>query len=182
MSGTRQRDVVSVSNNAFLGGNLQLALFNGFVPSAANTFTVAEAMGNLFGSFANVASGQRLTTSEGLGSFVVHYGAGSPFDPKQIVLSAFQSGLAGDFDVDGDVDGADFLKWQRGASPNPGSAADLAAWRGNFGFSALTAAGTSIPEPRAALLALCLTLFVSLFQRRLILRDGVASPGLRLNS
>ncbi|MBA3484003.1 MAG: hypothetical protein H0T51_19540 [Pirellulales bacterium] len=173
--------MVSVSNNAFLGGNLQLALLNGFVPSAANTFTVVEAMGNLFGSFANVASGQRLTTSEGLGSFVVHYGAGSPFDPKQIVLSAFQSGLAGDFDVDGDVDGADFVKWQHGGSPNPGSAADLAAWRGNFGFSALTAAGTSIPEPRTEWLALSLTLCVSLFQRRPLLRDGVSSPGLRLN-
>ena len=34
--------------------------------------------------------------------------------------------LAGDFNNDGVVDGADFLAWQRGESPEPLSAADLA--------------------------------------------------------
>lgn len=58
----------------------------------------------------------------------------------------------GDFDVDGDVDGADFLVWQRGGSPNPLSAADLATWKGNFG-SAVAAAG-AVPEPSTLGLAL----------------------------
>jgi hypothetical protein len=40
---------------------------------------------------------------------------------------------SGDFDSDGDVDGADFLGWQRGASPNAGSAADLEDWQTKFG-------------------------------------------------
>ncbi|MCA9235194.1 MAG: hypothetical protein KDA44_06970, partial [Planctomycetales bacterium] len=39
----------------------------------------------------------------------------------------------GDFDEDGDVDGGDFLAWQRGNSPTPLSADDLAAWQANFG-------------------------------------------------
>jgi len=40
--------------------------------------------------------------------------------------------IAGDFDVDGDVDGRDFLAWQR----NP-SVGDMADWRTNFGRSAI---------------------------------------------
>jgi hypothetical protein len=42
-------------------------------------------------------------------------------------------GLPGDFDGDGLVTGADFLMWQRGESPNPLSASDLAAWEANYG-------------------------------------------------
>lgn len=58
----------------------------------------------------------------------------------------------GDFDLDGDVDGADFLVWQRGGSPNPLSAADLATWKGGFG-SAEAVAG-AVPEPGTLGLAL----------------------------
>jgi hypothetical protein len=58
----------------------------------------------------------------------------------------------GDYDFDGDVDGTDFLVWQRGGSPNPNSPADLATWRAEFG-SAVPVAGT-VPEPSALGLAL----------------------------
>ena len=75
-------------------------------------------------------------------------------------------GYGGDFDSDGDVDGRDFLIWQRGGSPNPMSPADLALWRGNFGLGSTVAAGASIPEPRAALLAVSLALFALLYQRQ----------------
>ncbi|MCC6491699.1 MAG: hypothetical protein IT424_01620 [Pirellulales bacterium] len=72
-------------------------------------------------------------------------------------------GLAGDFDQDVDVDGNDFLAWQRGF-PFPYTAADLTAWKNNFGATgsagvhaavvAYAAAGQGIPEPGAGLLAL----------------------------
>ena len=39
----------------------------------------------------------------------------------------------GDFDGNLVVDGFDFLKWQRGQSPNPLSSVDLAAWEANYG-------------------------------------------------
>jgi hypothetical protein len=52
---------------------------------------------------------------------------------------------AGDFDVDGDVDGNDFLVWQRGGSPTPNSAADLATWKTNYATA--VAAGGAVPEP-----------------------------------
>jgi hypothetical protein len=54
--------------------------------------------------------------------------------------------VTGDFDADDDVDGRDFLAWQRGNSPNPLSASDLADWQGNYGFGTL-AATTAVPEP-----------------------------------
>jgi hypothetical protein len=55
----------------------------------------------------------------------------------------------GDFDGDGDVDGRDFLAWQRGESSNPFSAADFAAWQANYAapLGALTEAVTQVPEP-----------------------------------
>jgi hypothetical protein len=56
-----------------------------------------------------------------------------------------------DFDGDGDVDGADFLLWQRGGSPNALSQSDLALWEDHFGITILTAAA-SIPEPSTLLL------------------------------
>ena len=61
----------------------------------------------------------------------------------------------GDFDFDGDVDGRDFLVWQR----NPG-VGDLADWQANYGTGSLIATSTIVPEPAslawgAALLTLC---------------------------
>jgi len=41
--------------------------------------------------------------------------------------------VAGDFNGDGIVDGADFLNWQRGESPYPLSQSDLADWEANYG-------------------------------------------------
>jgi hypothetical protein len=61
-------------------------------------------------------------------------------------------GRAGDFDLDQDVDGADFLKWQRGESPTPLSSGDLTDWRTNFGATSLGAASHAVPEPSTATL------------------------------
>jgi hypothetical protein len=74
----------------------------------------------------------------------------------------------GDFDGDGDVDGADFLTWQRGLgltgqpdattgdSDDDGDvdAADLALWQSHFGGAPAVAAIGAVPEPASlALLA-----------------------------
>jgi hypothetical protein len=59
----------------------------------------------------------------------------------------------GDFDFDGDVDGRDFLIWQRGDSPDPLSASDLALWQDHYGSGPLVASAT-VPEPSSALLLL----------------------------
>ncbi|TWU22571.1 PEP-CTERM sorting domain-containing protein [Bythopirellula polymerisocia] len=82
-----------------------------------------------------------------------------PDQMAYLVANGFliSTGLAGDFDGDNDVDGNDFLSWQRGNSPNgvPGvsvSAADLAEWQG--AYAPLTAAATAVPEPGSLLLLL----------------------------
>jgi hypothetical protein len=61
----------------------------------------------------------------------------------------FSMALPGDFDFDGDVDGRDFLVWQR----NP-SVGDIGDWQANYGVGALTAASTAVPEPNSISLAL----------------------------
>jgi hypothetical protein len=71
-----------------------------------------------------------------------------PFQSGRIIPSAF---LFGDFDVDGDADGFDFLKWQRGEVSSPPSASDLAAWEANYG-APLAAVSTAVPEPTSLIL------------------------------
>jgi hypothetical protein len=73
----------------------------------------------------------------------------------------------GDFDTDGDVDGADFLLWQRGGSPTPLSGSDLALWQANYGTGTLLAAtsAAAVPEPASASL-LILSALVLVGRRR----------------
>lgn len=82
-----------------------------------------------------------------------------------------------DFDEDGDVDGIDFLSWQRGSGADVGlgniatfadgnanadqfiDAADLAFWEDQYGTTSFFAAVSTVPEPTTsafALAALCL--------------------------
>lgn len=60
--------------------------------------------------------------------------------------------LAGDFDADGDVDGRDFMAWQRGFGGS--QADDLADWQANFGASPGTLLNVqAIPEPGSLTMA-----------------------------
>jgi hypothetical protein len=83
------------------------------------------------------------------------------------------------FDADTDVDGNDFLIWQRGLGAGPGAlntqgdadgnglvnGADLTAWRGVYGTQAVVAA-SAVPEPAAATLAVILGLALAAMRRR----------------
>ena len=74
-----------------------------------------------------------------------------------ILRLTYVSGLAGDFDGDGDVDGQDFLLWQR--DPGVGSLGD---WEANYGTAKASAANsTDVPEP-AGLVLMGLALLVQL--------------------
>ncbi len=58
----------------------------------------------------------------------------------------------GDFDDDGDIDGNDFLIWQRGNSTTgPLDAGDLVDWQDNYGPGPLVAA-SAVPEPSTLIL------------------------------
>ena len=64
------------------------------------------------------------------------------------ILVTADTGLAGDFDMDDDVDGEDFLLWQRDMGVG-----DLADWEANYGTATLAVAATSaVPEPTSGLL------------------------------
>jgi len=75
-------------------------------------------------------------------------------------------GLSGDFDGDDDVDGADFLEWQRGESPNGATAGDLADWETNFGMVTAIATVNAVPEPSSWLLACTIAMTISAGLRR----------------
>jgi len=83
------------------------------------------------------------------------------------------AGIDGGFDSDSDVDGADFLSWQRGESSgrlvngdlNP---AELADWQANFGqdTASASAAAASVPEPASLLLMAAGAMMMTLGRRR----------------
>jgi endoglucanase len=93
------------------------------------------------------------------GSGIFNRSTAGVFDPGTVSALTGGPGQPGDFDDDGDVDGRDFLEWQRGNSPNPQSADDLADWQTNYGIVPELLAGIAIPEPTCAAITTLLTLF-----------------------
>jgi hypothetical protein len=101
------------------------------------------------------------TVSVGANSFTVNYDdttGGSNFGGglygKFVTLTV---GLAGDFNVDGRVDAADYVVWRK---TMPGDMAKYDEWRANFGnppgsgSGSGLASGGSVPEPAATTLLL----------------------------
>ena len=88
---------------------------------------------------------------------------------SSIVLSNFQL-FSADFDEDGDVDGSDFLTWQRSLGVNDGGDADfdgdtdendLLVWQAGYGQpAALASSSAAVPEPSSILLAMAALLSV----------------------
>ena len=102
-------DVLQTAGFVFLdGGDLELELIDGFMPTGEDELLIA-ATASIVGSFQNVMNGERLTTTDGGGSFVVNYGFGSAFDIRNVVLSDYEpiQSLPADFNADGLSDCAD---------------------------------------------------------------------------
>ena len=114
-------------------------------------------------------------------------GDGSIFRPlpegRAMVLGA--AGEQGDFDSDGDVDGADFLRWQRefgvmvephgsgadGDGSGQVDAGDLAIWQQHYGGTAvLKASVQTIPEPVSVALTtiICLAAAILRYSNKII--------------
>lgn len=87
-------------------------------------------------------------------------------DPRYTALVIYQANwipyLEGDFNLDGSVNGADLLLWQKGESPKPLSQEDLTAWQTQYGPSAseFKLPSLSVPEPST----FCLLLAAGLFE------------------
>ena len=84
-------DSLAIDGNMSLAGNLEISLADGFEPWSGDIFAVLTVGSGdtLSGAFADVASGGRLDTMDGSGSFLVDYGPGQY--ANEIVLSDFES-------------------------------------------------------------------------------------------
>jgi hypothetical protein len=138
-------DRIEVSGHAELGGVLDVKLLDGFVPNVGDVFGFLFGGGGFSGMFdeimvPNLGPGKAWALNPG-GATVFLYVVTAPI-------------FAGDFDNDGDVDGRDFLIWQRGGSPSPLSAGDLADWRANYGTGSLSANSSAVPEPGTSIMLL----------------------------
>jgi hypothetical protein len=107
------------------------------------------------GSFSNVANGDRTFLNLSAGSFIVTYGAGSPFDPSHVVLSNCLRSAGADFDDDRDIDNDD-LRVRQGAygttdlgdGDADSDGADFRMWQQRLGS---VPAATPVPEPATAM-------------------------------
>ncbi len=82
-------------------------------------------------------------------------GTGDFVSPTATLTVTLVDPTSGDFDFDADVDGFDFLEWQR----NP-SVGNLADWQTNYGMTPpALATSTAVPEPTSLLLTSCMVLF-----------------------
>jgi hypothetical protein len=143
-----QHDVLAMSRFAFLDGTLEVTLAGGFTPTVGNAFTfLTTAPNGVFGEFENLVL-------PGGFQWQVNYQSSS------VVLAVVGLGTTGDFDGDGDVDGRDFLIWQR----NP-SIGNLADWQANYGNGSLSVVA-AVPEPNSIMIALGIALFTALRDRR----------------
>lgn len=110
----------------------------------------------------------RIGGPSGIGSTTLDLSETQPsvFDNLYLALEDVATGVDGDFDGDGDVDGVDFLVWQRGESPDPLSASDLADWQANYGApNTISGNVTSVPEPSTNLFVV--VLMTTLVSRKL---------------
>jgi autotransporter-associated beta strand protein len=163
VAATGYDQVVSSGAISLSGATLNLSL-GAFVPAGTETFTLINNTGTgaINGAFGNYAQGAAVDLAGK--TFYINYMGGTGND---VVLSATQPSTEdADFDGDGDVDGADFLTWQRNfgtagdkahGNANGDSVVDgldLTVWRNQFGGGSPAIAAAAVPEPASAALLL----------------------------
>ncbi|MBA3484035.1 MAG: hypothetical protein H0T51_19700 [Pirellulales bacterium] len=125
-------DALAFAGSLNLGGTLQVALIDSYKPRANDEFHLFQ--GTTLGTFAAFAFPSLEPGLEWDASYLYQNGV-------------LRVGLQGDFDSDSDVDGADFLTWQRGLGEIY-DAMDLSQWQSQFA-TPLVAAALPVPETSA---------------------------------
>lgn len=138
-----QYDRLDVLGNVELAGQLHIELIDGFTLLESDVFEILDVGGTLTGTFEGLQQGDLVGQFNSVNLYI-RYDWG---DGNDVALYTESAGLAGDFDGDGDVDGRDFLAWQRGESPRPLGAGNLAQWRQNYSNSGGLIEPIAAPEP-----------------------------------
>ena len=166
-------DTLLVDGTLTLNGTLDVILIDGFEPSVGDSFDILD-FGSLAGQFTGIDL--PILTDELVWNLSELYSAGE--------ISVVPTALGGDFDLDGDVSGVDFLYWQigyptaSGATLSDGDAdgdgdvdgADFGIWQANFPFNVGSAA--AIPEPATLFVMLAAGLGLLLRSRSRLDREG----------
>jgi T5SS/PEP-CTERM-associated repeat protein len=150
---------VEVAGQATLAGELKIQLSGGFAPQLGDSYEVLRATGGLTGTFGV----ESLPALSGGLEWDVNYA------PNTLTLSVVSGpgGITADFDGDGDVDGADLVKWEAGFGDSTGAVKgdgdangdgdvdgrDFLSWQKEFGSGPpATPSASAVPEPSTALL------------------------------
>jgi hypothetical protein len=150
-----QYDQLLVTGTAFLDGTLDVSSINSFMPQRGNTFSILD-FSTSVGKFATL----------NLPSVPASLG----WDTSELYTSGLLSvQLLDDFNHDGTVDAADYVRWRMGLD-SIYTQTDYNVWRTHFGQSAgsgssVMAANSAVPEPRGAALVL-MTAFFCMFVGR----------------
>ncbi|MEQ8616232.1 MAG: hypothetical protein RIB44_06530 [Lacipirellulaceae bacterium] len=152
-TGAGQFDQIDVSGDLLITGGLDLAI-GAYTPMPGDVIPIGLIDGTLAGQFTGLGEDDVVATAGNV-DLRISYTAG---DGNDIALLAV---LQGDFDRDNDVDGIDFLLWQR--DPSVGLLSD---WESNYGIPANVAAAAVAPEPSSMLLAASISLLFYSRERR----------------
>jgi hypothetical protein len=147
-------DQFLVTGQLNLGGTLEISFINGFSPDSTDVFNILD-WGSLVGTFDNAPE----TLDPISGSFY--------WDATQLYVDGtLRARIQGDFDGDGDVDGADFVAWQNNFPTTSGATlamgdgdwdgdvdgADFVLWQNNFPYAPGSPGVVPVPEPQALVL------------------------------
>lgn len=124
------------------GPSLTATLTDGYQPQAGDMFPLIYSATELSGTLHN----------ENLPQLAAGLSWETIRTANSLSLLVVENSIAGDFDGDGNVDGRDFLTWQR----NPGEFS-LADWQENYGSPSPVGTSRAVPEPTTAVL-LCTAL------------------------
>jgi T5SS/PEP-CTERM-associated repeat protein len=169
-------DMIEIGGDATLDGLLMVSFIDGFIPAAEDEFEIIDLAGSIGGSLFGLGEGTFVTTVGDVDILISFQGG----DGNDVVLYTETSLVEdADFDGDGDVDGRDFLIWQRGfglmdqEDNSLGDADfdgiidgdDLLVWQNQYGTTEPLAAVVAVPEP--ATYVMCLLVVLAAGRRRL---------------
>lgn len=157
-------DKLTVNGATSLGGTLNVVVPTGFTATPGTSYSILSSTGGVSGTFAAI-------TTNGANAWTAQYGANG----VTLVAGALPSVYAADFDLDGDVDSDDLVRWNNnyglaaGGTKETGDAngdgvvdgADFLSWQREFGSGVTppaTPATAAVPEPASGAIALAVAI------------------------